>query len=96
MGLMKPEEYRLSVQKMKVNAYLNGKKVENLLESPVTGPWWKPRPSYTNWPLNPSMKFLKPSRWARNRSSARIGPKPPSNPRRGLYQIANPGERENR
>ena len=36
MGLMKPEEYKLSVQKMKVNAYLNGKKVENLLENRVT------------------------------------------------------------
>ena len=36
MGLMQPEEYKSMVQKLKVNAYLNGKKVENLLENPVT------------------------------------------------------------
>jgi 4-hydroxybutyryl-CoA dehydratase / vinylacetyl-CoA-Delta-isomerase len=36
MGLMNPEEYRKSVQRMKVNAYWNGKKVEALLENPVT------------------------------------------------------------
>jgi 4-hydroxybutyryl-CoA dehydratase/vinylacetyl-CoA-Delta-isomerase len=36
MGLMKPEEYESGIQKIKVHAYLDGKKVENLLENPVT------------------------------------------------------------
>ncbi len=36
MGLMKPEEYRAGIQKMKVHAYLDGKKIEDLLENPVT------------------------------------------------------------
>jgi 4-hydroxybutyryl-CoA dehydratase/vinylacetyl-CoA-Delta-isomerase len=36
MGLMKPEEYEAGIQKIKVHAYLDGKKVENLLENPVT------------------------------------------------------------
>jgi len=36
MGLMSPEEYKMSIQRMKVNAYLDGKKIENLLENPVT------------------------------------------------------------
>jgi len=36
MGLMKAEEYEAGIQKIKVNAYLDGKKVENLLENPVT------------------------------------------------------------
>jgi 4-hydroxybutyryl-CoA dehydratase/vinylacetyl-CoA-Delta-isomerase len=36
MGFMKPEEYRESIQKMKVNAYLDGNRIENLLENPVT------------------------------------------------------------
>lgn len=36
MGLKSAEEYRVGIQKMKVNAYLDGKKVESLLENPVT------------------------------------------------------------
>jgi 4-hydroxybutyryl-CoA dehydratase/vinylacetyl-CoA-Delta-isomerase len=36
MGLMKPEEYEAGIQKIKVHAYLDGKKVEKLLENPVT------------------------------------------------------------
>jgi len=36
MGLMTPEEYRAGIQKMKVNAYLDGKRVEDLCENPVT------------------------------------------------------------
>ena len=36
MGFMKAGEYRESIRKMKVNAYLDGNKVENLLENPVT------------------------------------------------------------
>jgi 4-hydroxybutyryl-CoA dehydratase/vinylacetyl-CoA-Delta-isomerase len=36
MGLMKPEEYEAGIRKIKVHAYLDGKKVENLFENPVT------------------------------------------------------------
>jgi 4-hydroxybutyryl-CoA dehydratase/vinylacetyl-CoA-Delta-isomerase len=36
MGLMKPEEFEASIRKIKVHAYLDGKKVENLFEDPVT------------------------------------------------------------
>jgi len=36
MRMMTAEEYKASVQKMKVNAYLNGRKVENLNANPVT------------------------------------------------------------
>lgn len=34
--MITPEEYKKTVQKMKVNAYLHGKKVEDLLADPVT------------------------------------------------------------
>jgi len=36
MALMTPAEYKRSIQQMKVNAYLDGRKVENLGENPVT------------------------------------------------------------
>ena len=36
MRMMTAEEYKASVQKMKVNAYLDGRKVENLNSNPVT------------------------------------------------------------
>lgn len=36
MALKTPEEYRKSIQRLKVNAYLDGRKVENLMENAVT------------------------------------------------------------
>ncbi len=36
MALKTPEEYKESIQRRKVNAYLDGRKVENLLENAVT------------------------------------------------------------
>lgn len=36
MALKTPEEYKNSIQRLKVNAYLDGRKVENLVENAVT------------------------------------------------------------
>ncbi len=36
MALRTPKEYKADIQKMRVNAYLDGKKVEGLLQNPVT------------------------------------------------------------
>lgn len=36
MALRTPEEYKKSIQQLKVNAYWDGRKVENLLENPIT------------------------------------------------------------
>ncbi len=36
MALLAGREYKASVQRMKVNAYLDGKKVEDLLANPIT------------------------------------------------------------
>ncbi len=34
--MMTPEQYKADAKKMKVNAYLDGRKVEDLLANPVT------------------------------------------------------------
>jgi 4-hydroxybutyryl-CoA dehydratase/vinylacetyl-CoA-Delta-isomerase len=58
MTLMTPEQFEESLKKMKHRVYMNGKRVENVLENPITRTVVESNKASYRWALDPEYKDI--------------------------------------